>query len=608
VRSSLLPGLATALVDCVRQRRHAPGDVAASAVLLIPHLLQPDIHEQVSHLLAQDPAAADPLLALVAGGDPHGAVPALALLTTIAYSSAQAARCAACPAALETAAQYVLSSGVEPLSAGGIAIRFMSVVAIGDALNGSCAKALVAQPRVIKAAVRAVTSDAAERDTAYEAARLLAALSTAGDHDKTQGDDVTRELLRAPGALAALVRRLSPPTELRTRWCSALSISIAVARDKEAARLALQLAVMRPLFALLETFEAGQLAGEGVPDGSRSAGGGLHPDWVVVLIGLLALAKAADDGGASFARAAEPVLSGVVCTLIDAASRSESPNCESAMSLLRILGSNFPAREMCTSVGHKPHVVAAAAQVLCGLLRGRQPHEPIQLLTLCGSLHTLGNLVIPEPGAADITLLSVPWVPELTAALRAVVAGPLTAAESGNQDQAQLQANEARGSAGHQASREVRQTATDILQRLQAALGVAAQQQQEPLQTQQQQHQQQEQQEQEQQEQEQQEQQQQRQRQQAAGWHEPQEQRQQQPPSTQPQAGAPAASPAAGAAAAASERCAECGTGGRLRLCRGCRAVRYCGEECARRAWKGGHRAECLAAQAAGQAAGQQPS
>jgi hypothetical protein len=35
--------------------------------------------------------------------------------------------------------------------------------------------------------------------------------------------------------------------------------------------------------------------------------------------------------------------------------------------------------------------------------------------------------------------------------------------------------------------------------------------------------------------------------------------------------------------------------------------VRYCGEECARRAWKGGHRAECLAAQAAGQQAGQQP-
>jgi hypothetical protein len=85
-----------------------------------------------------------------------------------------------------------------------------------------------------------------------------------------------------------------------------------------------------------------------------------------------------------------------------------------------------------------------------------------------------------------------------------------------------------------------------------------------------------------------------------------QHRRRQQLPSTQPQAGGPAA-PVAGAVAA-SQLCAECGAGARLRLCRGCRMVRYCGEECARRAWKGGHRAECLAAQAARQQAGQRSS
>jgi hypothetical protein len=54
--------------------------------------------------------------------------------------------------------------------------------------------------------------------------------------------------------------------------------------------------------------------------------------------------------------------------------------------------------------------------------------------------------------------------------------------------------------------------------------------------------------------------------------------------------------------------CAGCGateaagSGVRLRLCRGCRRVRYCGEECMRRQWRG-HRAACKAAQAAAQKA-----
>jgi hypothetical protein len=52
--------------------------------------------------------------------------------------------------------------------------------------------------------------------------------------------------------------------------------------------------------------------------------------------------------------------------------------------------------------------------------------------------------------------------------------------------------------------------------------------------------------------------------------------------------------------------CAGCGraeaagSGVRLRPCRGCRRVRYCGEECMRRQWPG-HRAACKAAQAAAQ-------
>jgi hypothetical protein len=49
--------------------------------------------------------------------------------------------------------------------------------------------------------------------------------------------------------------------------------------------------------------------------------------------------------------------------------------------------------------------------------------------------------------------------------------------------------------------------------------------------------------------------------------------------------------------------CAECGKtaedGVRLRLCRGCRAARYCSDACYKAAWKGGHRQQCEAAREA---------
>lgn len=41
-----------------------------------------------------------------------------------------------------------------------------------------------------------------------------------------------------------------------------------------------------------------------------------------------------------------------------------------------------------------------------------------------------------------------------------------------------------------------------------------------------------------------------------------------------------------------------------FKLCGGCRAVRFCGDECRRAGWKAGHKAECRAAQAAAAAAG----
>ncbi|KIY99183.1 hypothetical protein MNEG_8779 [Monoraphidium neglectum] len=43
--------------------------------------------------------------------------------------------------------------------------------------------------------------------------------------------------------------------------------------------------------------------------------------------------------------------------------------------------------------------------------------------------------------------------------------------------------------------------------------------------------------------------------------------------------------------------CAVCGRGAgegfKLRMCSGCRAVRYCSEACAKSAWRSGHKAEC---------------
>jgi hypothetical protein len=49
--------------------------------------------------------------------------------------------------------------------------------------------------------------------------------------------------------------------------------------------------------------------------------------------------------------------------------------------------------------------------------------------------------------------------------------------------------------------------------------------------------------------------------------------------------------------------CAVCGKtvadGVRLRLCRGCRAARFCSDACYKAGWRGGHRQECKAAQEA---------
>jgi hypothetical protein len=77
-----------------------------------------------------------------------------------------------------------------------------------------------------------------------------------------------------------------------------------------------------------------------------------------------------------------------------------------------------------------------------------------------------------------------------------------------------------------------------------------------------------------------------------------QEKQQQQEQQQEQQPPLPAAAPPAPAA------CSGCGavkaagsSGVRLRLCRGCRQVRYCGEECMRRHWPE-HRCACKAAQA----------
>ena len=39
--------------------------------------------------------------------------------------------------------------------------------------------------------------------------------------------------------------------------------------------------------------------------------------------------------------------------------------------------------------------------------------------------------------------------------------------------------------------------------------------------------------------------------------------------------------------------CGNCGSTRNLKVCRGCRVVRYCNDECQRQAWKAGHKKEC---------------
>lgn len=77
------------------------------------------------------------------------------------------------------------------------------------------------------------------------------------------------------------------------------------------------------------------------------------------------------------------------------------------------------------------------------------------------------------------------------------------------------------------------------------------------------------------------------------------------PGGSRPAASAAAPSPSSSTAKAA-QSCAQCGArpGGtpgceKLRLCSGCRKVRYCSEECSRAAWRQGHKGECRKAAAA---------
>ncbi|KAI8470849.1 MAG: hypothetical protein J3K34DRAFT_458659 [Monoraphidium minutum] len=62
--------------------------------------------------------------------------------------------------------------------------------------------------------------------------------------------------------------------------------------------------------------------------------------------------------------------------------------------------------------------------------------------------------------------------------------------------------------------------------------------------------------------------------------------------------------PVAAAAHPPPSGCLHCGSavgpgGARLKVCRGCRAVRFCSQDCYVRAWRGGHRAACAALRAA---------
>ncbi|KAI8470189.1 MAG: hypothetical protein J3K34DRAFT_421311 [Monoraphidium minutum] len=75
-------------------------------------------------------------------------------------------------------------------------------------------------------------------------------------------------------------------------------------------------------------------------------------------------------------------------------------------------------------------------------------------------------------------------------------------------------------------------------------------------------------------------------------------------PRPAPAAHAPGA--AAPAPAGAARSCLQCGAatapgGGPLKVCRGCRAVRFCSEECLRLAWRAGHKEACAALRAARQ-------
>jgi hypothetical protein len=74
------------------------------------------------------------------------------------------------------------------------------------------------------------------------------------------------------------------------------------------------------------------------------------------------------------------------------------------------------------------------------------------------------------------------------------------------------------------------------------------------------------------------------------------------PAAAAPPTPVPAAAASAPAAPAAPAACANCGKtdAARLRLCRGCRLVRFCSQECMRQQWtSAGHKPACKAAQAA---------
>jgi pyruvate/2-oxoglutarate dehydrogenase complex dihydrolipoamide acyltransferase (E2) component len=573
VRSGLLPGLAAALVDCVRQRRHAPVAGAAVAITLLLHLMQHDPAAAMAEVTALGNAAVDPLLAIAADGDRIDALAAFGALTTlIAEAPALAARCAACSAALCAAARCIRGTGVGPTDPGCAALSFISAAASRKA---GCADVVAAQPQVVRAAVRAVAG-AGEAGVGFNAMRLLGRLTVG------RPADVTHELLRAPGALASLVRQLSPPAEGSTRWTAAAALCVAVGCDEGASHAALQLGAMDPLVALFDTPYSKRTDVEDSLDG-RASGEATDAALTTVVAGLHSLVKAAGDGCASLSRAVFLEPGGFVRALIAVAGCGDLKACLAAMSLMCALSCEASDGQLRLLAARNPDLVTSAAKALCCLLEGALVNE-LSAAQLCcpvfGScphiLHTFGVVAIPDAGDPGTTFSSAAWVPEVVAALQAAVSEPQTAASSADAARAQQQGDEGDSSAKCPESLEMRRAAAELLQRLQAARGAASEQQQQQHQQQQQQQQQQQ-------------------------LREAQQQQQQQPvPPSQQQAGAPAAPPAAGAAAAA-EQCAECGARGRLRLCRGCRAVRYCGEECARRAWKGGHRAECLAAQAAGQ-------